>query len=962
MVREQPFRCAGLPALVATAVGIAMLAAPPAAADEVDFSRDIQPLLAKRCFACHGPDTREAGLRLDLAEPSRATLDSGLRAIVPGDEAASEILARITSVDPDVQMPPEGSRLTATQIDALRRWITEGAEYREHWAFRPVERPEPPASAAAANPIDAFVRDGLARRGLPAPSLADKQTLLRRATYGVTGLPPTEQETRDFLADDSPQAWEKVVDRLLASPHYGEKWARHWLDLVRYADTNSFERDGNKPHAWRYRDYVIRSLNSDKPYDRFVLEQLAGDELPSPSPDDLIATGYYRLGLWDDEPADRVQARYDWLDDLVSTTGQTFLGLTINCARCHDHKIDPIPQKDYYRLLAFFQNVTPMANDGEHIERKLFTDDRASADYKRKLTELNRRRDAAQKAVTEIENRFRVARDQETGGAVVSDDLDDLQFRFYRDTWTSLPAFDELKPEDIGLVPGNRFDIGVAPSLRPDSFGYVFTGFLKVPADGDYTFELDSDDGSRLTIDGAVVVEYDGVHGTGDPHTATVSLTAGRLPIRLDYFQWLHGKGLSVSWSGPGFEPRLLSAGKGYRKRAELVDAIRDHGERILGADGKQDYDEKAAALKKLKEESVPVEQALVVTESGTQAPDTFLFPRGNPHAEPKPENRVAPAFPAILKPQEPVIVLPASGVASTGRRTALARWIASPENPLPARVLANRIWQHHFGRGIVKSANNFGLMGDPPTHPELLDWLASELVAGNWRLKPLHKTILMSEAYRAASAGTATALVKDPLNDALWRFDVRRLSAEELRDSIHVASGGFNPKMYGPGVYPEIPKAVLAGQSRPGSGWGSSSPEEQARRSIYIHVKRSLITPILADFDMADTDTSCPVRFTTTQPTQALGMMNGDFVQRQARLFAERVRREVGGPDGADTAAEVRRALEITLTRTASDEEVAQGVALVEKLEGQDGVGPSRALELYCVMVLNLNEFAYLD
>ena len=490
----------------------------------------------------------------------------------------------------------------------------------------------------------------------------------------------------------------------------------------------------------------------------------------------------------------------------------------------------------------------------------------------------------------------------------------------------------------------------------------MFTGFLKVPADGDYTFVLDSDDGSRLTIDGALVVEYDGVHGTGDPHTAKVSLRAGRLPIRLDYFQWLHGKGLSVSWSGPGFEPRLLSSGKGYRKRAELVDAIRDHGERILGADGKQDYDEKAAALKRLKEESVPVEQALVVTESGTQAPDTFLFPRGNPHAEPKPENRVAPAFPAILKPQEPVIVLPASGVASTGRRTALARWIASPENPLPARVLANRIWQHHFGRGIVKSANNFGLMGDPPTHPELLDWLASELVAGSWRLKPLHKTILMSEAYRAASAGTVTAMAKDPLNDALWRFDMRRLSAEELRDSIHVASGGFNPKMYGPGVYPEIPKAVLAGQSRPGSGWGSSSPEEQARRSIYIHVKRSLITPILADFDMADTDTSCPVRFTTTQPTQALGMMNGDFVQRQARAFAERVRREVGGPDSTDTAAEVRRALEIALTRTASDEEVAQGVALVEKLEGQDGVGPSRALELYCVMVLNLNEFAYLD
>jgi mono/diheme cytochrome c family protein len=958
-------RCGSSPPFVRTtvaALGLVVAALSVAHAESVDFSREIQPLLAKRCFSCHGPDTQEGGLRLDDAATATRELDNGTRAIVPGDEAASALLERITSTDPDLQMPPEGSRLTAAQVGAIRRWIAAGAEFREHWAFRPVVRPTPPTSDAAAKPIDAFIRDGLARRGLPVPSLADKRSLLRRVTYGVTGLPPAEQEMRDFLADDSPQAWEKVVDRLLASPHYGEQWARHWLDLVRYADTNSFERDGNKPHAWRYRDYVIRSLNDDKPYDRFVIEQLAGDELPAPGPDDLIATGYYRLGLWDDEPADRVQARYDWLDDIVATTGQTFLGLTINCARCHDHKIDPIPQKDYYSLLAFFHNVTPMANDGETIERKLFTNDEAQADYRRKLADLNRRRDVAQKAVTEIENRFRVARDRETDDVARADDLDDLQFRFFRDTWTSLPAFDELKPEDVGLVPGNRFDIAVAPSLRHDSFGYVFTGFLKVPADGDYTFVLDSDDGARLTIGGTVAVDYDGIHGTGEPRTVTVPLTAGRLPIRLDYFQWLHGKGLSVSWSGPGFDPRPLSAGKGYRKRAELVDAIRDHGERILGVAGKRDYDKKVAALKELKQESVPVEQALVVTESGTQAPDTFVFPRGNPHAEPTPERLIAPAFPAILRPQEPVIVPPASGVASTGRRTALATWIASPNNPLSARVLANRIWQHHFGRGIVRTASNFGLMGDPPTHPELLDWLASELVAGNWRLKPLHKTILMSEAYRAASAGTADALAKDPLNDALWRFDMRRLTAEELRDSIHVASGGFNPKMFGPGVYPDIPKAVMAGQSRPGSGWGSSPPEEQARRSIYIHVKRSLITPILADFDMADTDTSCPVRFTTTQPTQALGMMNGDFLQRQARLFAERVRREAGGPDDVATAAEVRRALEIALTRTPTDEEVTRGVALIDKLEGQDGVGPSRALELYCAMVLNLNEFAYLD
>jgi hypothetical protein len=253
-------------------------------------------------------------------------------------------------------------------------------------------------------------------------------------------------------------------------------------------------------------------------------------------------------------------------------------------------------------------------------------------------------------------------------------------------------------------------------------------------------------------------------------------------------------------------------------------------------------------------------------------------------------------------------------------------------------------------------------MMGDPPTHPELLDWLATELVAGNWRLKPLHKQILMSQAYLAAATGNAEALARDPLNDSFWRFDMRRLSAEQLRDSIHVASGALNPKMYGPGVYPSIPKEVMAGQSRPGAGWGASSPDEQARRSIYAFVKRSLITPILADFDLADTDTSCPVRFTTTQPTQALGMMNGEFLQRQARVFAGRVRREAGGPDAADVPAQVRRALEIALVRPATDAEVDRGVELIGRLDDTDGVSPSRAMELFCLMVLNLNEFAYLD
>ena len=938
-----------------------------ATASTVDFSRDIQPLLAKRCIACHGPDTQEAGLRFDQQAAAFKELDSGNRAIVPGHQAASEILARITSTDPHTQMPPEGARLTPTQVDLIRRWIDEGAEWKGHWAFQPLTRPSPPAVKATGNPIDAFVHDGLARRGLPVPPSADRAALLRRVTYGVTGLPPSEQEMQDFLADDSPTAWERVVDRLLASPHYGEKWARHWLDLVRYADTNSFERDGDKPHAWRYRDYVIRSFNDDKPYDQFVVEQLAGDELPSPSNDALIATGYYRLGLWDDEPADRLQAKYDSFDDIVATTAQTFLGLTLNCARCHDHKLDPLPQRDYYALLAFFHNITPMGNGGPQVERAIFADAAALEAYEAKMAELDRRRDAAQQEVTAIENRFRDAFARQS--TVAGGDLDDLTFRFYRDTWKRLPVFDELKPEDVGAVPSNLFDITVAPSLRPDSFGYVFEGSLKVPADGDYTFTLDSDDGSRLTINGKQVLEYDGIHGTGNARSATVSLRAGRLPIRLDYFQWMHGKGLSISWSGPEFIGRPLSASPAMAAgEMKLAEAIKQHGERILGPEGKKEYDAKVTALTKLKKEKVSVEQALVVSEHGTAAPETFVFYRGNPHAEPKPEHRVEPAFPEVLGAPVPVIPTPPADAKTTGRRSVLARWITSPDNPLTARVMVNRVWQHHFGRGLVRSPSNFGLAGDPPTHPELLDWLAAEFIAGGWRLKPLHKLILMSEAYRASAAGNAEALVNDPLNDTLWRFDMRRLSAEELRDSIHVVSGAFNPKMFGPGVYPHIPDEVKATQSRPGAGWGDSPPEEQARRSIYAKVKRSLLVPILADHDAADTDTSCPVRFVTTQPTQALGMMNGSFLHTQARVFAERVGGEVRARQtesvsaGSEAAALVRRAIEIALVRPATDKEVEAGVSLIDQLEDADGVSPSRAFELYCLMLLNLNEFAYLD
>lgn len=923
----------------------------------VDFGRAVQPILAKRCFPCHGPDKSKSGLRLNERKSALAEAESGERSIVPGDTEKSELLRRIASTDEGERMPPEGAPLTAAQIATIRRWIEQGATWEEHWAFQPLAAQSPPAvqdQKWVRNPIDAFVLSRLERSGLaPAPP-AERLALLRRAYYDLTGLPPTPADVDAFLKDESPGAYDKLLDWLLDSPAYGEHWARHWLDVVRFADTNSFERDGLKPHAWRYRDYVIRALNADKPYDQFVREQLAGDELPEPTNDSLIATGYYRLGLWDDEPADRLLAKFDTLDDIVATTGQVFLGLTVNCARCHDHKIDPIPQHDYYSLVSFFHGITPMAYNGSNIERPIFENAAAREVYDAKLRTLEEKRNGLQQKITVLEGAFRTAFEKsqaEPEGSVGSSDLDDLEFRFYRDTWDKLPDFDNLKSETTGMLPGRLFDLG--PATRTTHFGFVFTGSLIVPQDGNYTFILDADDGARLQIDGKPVVEHNGVLEPLQPRRGTLTLRQGRHPIRLDYYQTQDRSRLNVLWSGPGVDQRPLSVtGKQLFNFGEL---LKTRGAKLLGEEKFKEFQRVQAALEAAKRETVPAEYALCVTENGPRTPDTFVLARGNPHVS---GDKVEPAFPTLFAAAKPAIPDPPPNARSAGRRLVLANWIVSPDNRLTARVMVNRVWQHHFGRGIVRSPNNFGQLGDRPTHPELLDWLAAEFVKGGWKLKPLHKLIMTSSTYRMSSQSNAAGKQKDPANDLFWRFDMRRLTAEELRDSVHAVNGTLNPKMYGPGIYPEISGEVLAGQSNPGQGWGKSSPEEQARRSIYIFVKRSLITPILADFDFADTDSSCAARFATTQPTQALGMLNGHFMHAQADKLARRLEREAG----PEPAAQVKLALRLALCREPDTQSVTRGLELLKSIHDKHGVNRTTALTYYCLTVLNLNEFVYLD
>ena len=690
-------------------------------------------------------------------------------------------------------------------------------ETRKFWSFQPPKRPEIPAVQRGdwpVNPIDAFVLSRLeAKRLNPAPP-ASKPALLRRAYYDLIGLPPTPAEVDAFVKDASPGAYAAVIDRLLASRQYGEKWGRHWLDLVRFAETNSYERDNPKPNVWRYRDYVIRAFNSDKPYDQFIKEQLAGDEMPREEDnyDPIIATGYYRLGIWDDDPADKLQARYENLDDLVATTGQVFLGLTVDCARCHDHKIDPIPQKDYYRLLSFFQNVTPYHNGGPGDETPIPSGSAEKESYDQLGKEREGRRREITVAMREIESDFR----------------------------------------------------------------------------------------------------------------------------------------------------QLLAGQTGHRPvdQADVAKLIRTEGEKILGKERFERYRKARRDLAALNKSDPNVEMALCVSESGPHAPDTFVLMRGNANV---PGAKVEPGFLSVLTTSDPVIPEAPPGAKTCGRRTALANWIASKDNPMTARVMANRVFQYHFGRGIVRSSSNFGFQGDKPTHPELLDWLATELVADGWRLKPLHRLIMLSNAYQMSCEGDAgtqdTARRIDPQNDLLWHFELRRLEAEELRDSILAANGTLNLKMFGPSIYPEIPKEVLAGESRPGYGWETSSPEESARRSIYVHRKRSLRLPILEALDAPESDKSCPVRFVTVQPTQALTMMNGAFLNGEAAKLAARLRKDAG----AEPADQVRYGLKLALCRNPSESEIERGLKLIHSLQG-DGASPELAMKYFALMVYNLNEFVYVD
>ncbi len=814
------------------------------------FEKTVLPLLQKHCLKCHGEDLEKlkGGLNLTIRAAILEGGDTGPAADLK-KPAESLLLKAIHYKDEAYQMPPKG-KLPDADIAILEKWVKDGLpvpvarmgeigkvapktgviteEARKYWAYQPVKRPVPPVikdGQWVRTPIDAFIRAQQEAKGLKRVPVAERAALARRAYYDLLGLPPTPEQIDAFVNDKSPDAWEKLIDTLLASPQYGEKWGRHWLDVVRFAETNGYERDGIKPFAWRYRDYVIQSFNTDKPYTQFVREQLAGDEMPGHNPDGIIATGFYRLGIWDDEPADPLQSVFDGYDDLVATAGQAFLAMTLNCARCHDHKVDPIPQTDYYKMVAFFRDIRPYSENRDVRSAFNLTDispPDVRAKYEVALKERQTRLSEVRKAMEAIED----------------------------EAIKALPAEDQRAAE------------------------------------------------------------------------------------------------------GPD-RPKVV---------AKLVP--------LLKGETKESYTALKAERQQLERRPEPQgrQLALSVNNCDVRPKPTHLLVRGSPHA---PGKEVKPGFPEVLGLPDPNIAAPQPGARTSGRRTVLADWIASKENPLTARVLVNRVWQYHFGRGLVPSTNDFGKLGDQPTHPQLLDWLAAEFMDPTWTsdgakppansawtIKRLHKLIMMSNVYQLSAAGEPQNLKSDPANTLLWRFNMRRLSGEEVRDTILAASGELNLKQFGPSTYPKIPKEVLAGQSVPGQGWPTSPTEEGNRRSVYAHVKRSLRVPILIGFDQPDPDSSCPVRYVTTVPTQSLGLLNGEFANEQAAAFAKRLQKEFPN----DVVAQVTRAIRLTTGRMPTDEEVKSDAAFLTSLKEKHKLDELKALTQYALLCLNSNEFVYLD
>jgi hypothetical protein len=804
-------------------------------ADAQELPKQAVDILRKNCFACHGAGLKMSGLDLRTRESILAGGERG-EAMVPNYPERSRLYQFVTH-EQKPAMPPE-KKLSDGELKILEQWISAGApwpaeagagaedgkaalakmeerpvteEERQWWAFRPVTRGEPPRNGEA-HPVDAFLRAGWEKAGVRPAQTAEKRTLARRAYLDLLGLPPTPEQIHAFVEDAAPDAWEKLIDRLLESPHYGERWARHWMDLVRYADSGGFEFDRDRPNAWRYRDWVISAFNRDLPYDRFVKLQLAGDEYEPESEEAHIATGYLRLGAENNIKTE--MTRMDELDDLLSTTSLTFLGMTVGCARCHNHKFDPIPQKDYYRIQSVFFSTRSR-------EHPLAPKD---------VVEHHR---AENQRIDELQAPHKKAKEQ-----------------------MEAPHRKQIFEEKVSKLP-----------------------------------------------------EY-----------------------------------MQTAWRTPA-EKRTEGQRLNARQIARTLIITEKEIVARMSVEEKAAHDAAVAAIRDLeKQRPKPYASAMAIGERGREALPSYFLHRGSP------SNKGS-----LMKPGGLTVagvafadLAPPAGATSSWRRRSFAEWVANEKNPLTARVMVNRIWQRHFGEGIVRSPSNFGKTGEKPTHPELLDWLASEFVRSGWSAKKMDRLLMTSRAYRFLSADTPENVKTDADNRWVWRMGRQRLDVETLRDATLAVAGTLDRTMGGDGVLPYIDPALFQASSR--RTWNGKPDDDPStwRRSVYVFNKRTIRYPLFEAFDQPDMILSCARRNRSTTAPQALLLMNNALIRMQARRFADRVKQEAG----ESVEAQVRRGFELALGRAPGAGELAESTALVRS--SADGLAD------FCHALFNLNEFVY--
>ena len=946
-------------AILILSTGCAFAAEPDA------FRSKIAPALEAKCVACHRPDNLKGGLDLTTRESILAGGDDGSD-LVPGKPDASEIFTRAISHDgKKPKMPKKGEALTPDETEALRAWIAAGAPWPEKlvlkekakadksfWSFQPLSNAEPPSASDAPaewrkNPIDRFVFAKLAEKNLKPNAPANPRAFIRRATYDLTGLPPTPEEVEAFCqsAIRNPQsAIEELIDRLLASPRYGEHWGRHWLDVVRFGESRGFERNQIIENLWPFRDYVIRAFNDDKPFDQLVREHLAGDVIGKNQPDVEIGSAFLVAGPYDDvgnqDAAAAAQIRADTLDEMIRTTSEAFLGVTLGCARCHDHKFDPLATKDYYAMYATFAGTV-------HGERNVATVAAMRArEEKVKPLETEKARltgeqDALQKA---LDARAKAAEPElakkwtrpKSSGYGTEERFEPVEARHVRlvvegsnstsDKKGRRFTLDEFEVWTAGDAPRNVALAANGGKARGDSreikdFADAYSAALTI--DGKFG-ERWQPGGNQLIISLAkperivrVFFSSDRTHQLEEGHFITAFVGDYRIQVSLD------GKSWQEVANSSDRQPATPA-----RKQARLLAHVMTKDETVRLTALTRDIALVDGELAKI--------PALPTWWVGSHraAPGPFnVFLGGSPQ---RLGDAVVPASLSGFDGAKSSYRLDAA--PESERRVALAKWITSPENPLPPRVLANRVWHYHFGTGIVDTPSDFGYMGGRPTHPELLDWLARQVVSGGWKLKPLHRLIMTSQAYRQSGAWNETAAHADGDSRLLWRFPPRRLSAEEVRDTVLSVAGKLDTRMGGPGFrlyeYQQDNVATYVPLDVHGP--------ETYRRAVYHHNARAARVDVMTDFDCPDPSFSEPRRASTTTPLQALTLMNHRFALDMAAALAARLERDAG-----DSAARVRRAFALCYARDAGVDEIASGVKLIE------GFG----LRAFCRAMLNTTE-----